>query len=60
MAAMPFLVRVGRGDLVPPDLVTKWGSKVFYTLYLWVHKCNGWNGQLPQARLILLSPFKIG
>ena len=22
--------------------------------------CNGWNGQLPQARLILLSPFEIG
>ena len=22
--------------------------------------CNGWNGQLPQARLRLLSPFEIG
>ena len=24
------------------------------------HKCNGWNGQLPVARLTLLSPFVFG
>ena len=35
-------------------------AEIYYYYYYYYYICNGWNGQLPQTRLILLSPFEIG